>query len=301
MARVTKVVKFYEPMLVDQNDNYKRIKGGFWAPLESRLKSRKPKDREHPYSGVDYYGEARVGTRPSISYIYVGRLRPAADHPDTYRPNTGITGPLQPANKGDKISEPTFMVPFGKRNTVAVMSPRTGATRVSALSAWTSAMSGTLKTHDRVELVPVVDSKTLAKINGAVGATKLYVRIPDGATIPVTGGGVVGDAIREAASKSVPGTYIDMTWSFGHARATADGRGGLLTATRWLARADWTDRVEVNLQLQDGDDLRTEMHAVFHDSVTLRGAFDLPEGRIPSENVVLRSIAEAIQEFGRRA
>jgi hypothetical protein len=300
MAQITKVVKFYEPLSVDQNDKRKGFKDGFWSALAKKLNNAQPAGREHTYSNITYYGESRTAKRPAAEYVYVGRLRPPADHPDTYRPGSGITGPLQPVNKGDRISEPTYLLPFGTKNYVSVMSPVTGATRVGALDSWLNAMAGSLQTSNRIELAPIIDRKTFDKLKDAIGATKLYVRIPDGVTVPQSGGGRVGDAIREAAAKRIPGAYVDITWSFGHARGTDANRRGMLNAVRWIANAGWAEKVEVNLQIPEADGYRTEFHEILLDRVTLRGEFDVPDGQVPSERAVLTSMTETIEQFRRQ-
>ena len=301
MTQTTKVVRFYEPVLLDQNDVRQPISGTFWTELTARLTGLSdPADRESDFAGVRCYGEARRAQSPAVTYVYVGRLRPPADSPDLYSSHVGITGPLQPPQPDDRISEPTFLLPFGANNYVAVMSPTVGGTRVGALERWTTDMCGLLAQGQRIEFAPLVDQAVLDKVASAEAATRLYVRVPAGVIITQEGGGIVGEAIREASARPVEGAYLDLTWSFGHAKGSPSGRSALLTAVRWLSSNRFTDKVEVSLQMPDGDGLRSEAHDLFRDRITFKGRFDVPEGQVPAEQQVLAAILECIEEFRRQ-
>lgn len=301
MGKTSKVVRFYEPVVLDQKDQRQPISGSFWRDLSNSLSVLPVQDRQHEYVGVNYYGEARVGVSPALAYLYVGRLRDPSDHPDTFDPLQGITGVLPAPGRGGRLSEPTYLLPFGASNHVAVMNPSIGGTRIRALEAWTSAMCGLLPTGNRVEFAPIVDQRVLDKVRDAEGATRLYVRIEPDAQVPAEGGGRVAEAIRQAAAHRVPDAYLDLTWSFGHMRPTDDRRRPLLQAAQWLGRRRWADKVEVSLQIPDGDGFRVESHNLFRDKIALAGTFDLEEGRAPTEEEVLKAMLGTVEEFRRRA
>ena len=299
MPNVRKIVRFYEPIQLDQADRTVAITGSFWGLLSTRVNGLQPAGRQLRHSGTRYAGEARLAVTPAVQYIYVGRLRPAADNPDLYHEGVGITGPLTTPSVDDLLSEPTYMVPFGTQNYVAVMSPKTGGTRVGALDAWLTAMCGLTTTGDRIELRPLVDPALLAKLDEADGASRLNVRVQPGAH-PPRGGGIVGEAIRQATSPTTEEMSLELTWSFGNTRGSEGWRGQLLAAAQWVARGDWADKAEVTLQLPDGATLRTEQHNLLRDAVTLSTSFEVPEGQVPSEQSVLEAIHNAITEFRRR-
>ncbi len=255
------------------------------------------------YRGTDYYGEARVGRTPATPYIYIGRVRSRADQPDGYRRGHGVTGPFTPATPGDLLAEPTIMVPFGTRNYVALMTPMAGATRVAAVQAWMTATMGLVTTGDRLELLPIVDLRVLEKLDQAVGASRLTVRIPAGAAgqMPPEGGGEVGEAIREATHPAGDLLDVEVSYSLGNRRGTGAVRDQVLAAARWIARAGTGTRAEVSIQLPEGEGLRTEVHNVFRDTITAEARFTVPDGEPPSEQSVLTGINEAIEEFRRRA
>lgn len=302
MGKVSKVVKFYEPIIFDQDDRPQPIDKEFWRTLHRHLTDMPTAAREVQLHGVAYTGEARTAIAPAEKYFYVGRLRPPGDAPDNYRPGVGITGPVAMQSPTDRFSEPTIILPFGTQNYAAIMSPRHGFTRVETLSSWIAQAGLNLgSSGDRFELSPLVDHQVLDKLNRADGASKLYVRVPPDADIPSTGGGQLGDALRGAAQSAPPGSYVDLTWSFGHARATSSDRGILLRAARWLTGGAWTEKAEVSLQLPDAEDgFRTEVHALFKDRITLTARFEVDESEVPSEEQVLRSMLQTIQEFRRR-
>jgi hypothetical protein len=299
MATVTKIVRFYEPVKVDQNDNTSRITGDFWGKLHTTLHGKPAKKREHVYAGTLYVGQARQAKVPAVKYVYVGRVREPADNPDTYQAG-GVIAPLLLGGAGDRLSEPTIMRPFGVNNFVAVMSPVTGGTRSSAIAAWLTSMTGLTRTSDRIELVPLIDPLLAAKLRDAVGATKLTVRVPPGESPPSSGGGVLGDAIRAASTPTTEELGLEMTWSFGHATGSVTWRRQVLRAAQWVNRGSWATKAEVNLQLEEGDGIRTEVHNMLEDQVTAQAKFTVTAGQAPSERTVLESINEAVEEFRRR-
>lgn len=300
---MSKVVKFYEPVLFDQQDEPQLFNHDFWTNALEKLGGLPTSDREYSRNGTTYCGEARVARSPAARYLYVGRLRPPADSPDNYRPGVGIVGPAATPEPEDQFSEPTIILPFGTNNYVAVMSPRHGSTRVETLSAWLSEVALNLDQKDtRFELVPIVDEGVANKLMSADGVTRLYVRIPPDAVVPASGGGELGNALRQAAQSAQPGMYVDVTWSYGHSKGESPGRHSLLTLARWVAKSGWTNRAEVSMQVEDeATGLRTEAHALFNDKITLQTTFEVEEGRVPSEETVLRALNQAIQEFRRRS
>lgn len=86
MSRVSKVVRFYEPLVRNQKGDRQTISGEFWRDARETIDKLAEEERNHTYRGVRYYGESRGPVSPTTPYIYLGRLRPAADHPDGFRP-----------------------------------------------------------------------------------------------------------------------------------------------------------------------------------------------------------------------
>lgn len=299
MGEVRKIVRFYEAVKVDQRDSRIEISDTFWTLFASKIGAKAPHERESKFRGVSYVGEAKSPTNPSLPYIQVSRVRTPSEQLDRYNLVSGDIEPLEFDNPQDRVAEPTFIVPFGRRNYVAVMSPAVRATRPEAIDAWLTDMMGLNLTEDRIELRPIIDHDVLTKILGARGASKLSVRIEKNADIPA-GGGVTGTAIRDAARHTTDETSLEMTWSFGHATGSMTHREELLAAAQWVARGGWTDTASVNIAVEDEfGELRVEQHNIFSDRVTKNVKFVVDDGARPSEATVLHAIAEAIREFNR--
>ncbi|MGH4014273.1 MAG: hypothetical protein ACRDSL_10165 [Pseudonocardiaceae bacterium] len=73
--------------------------------------------------------------QPARPYFYVGRVRDRAEWPDTLLDDgSGTVGRLEPTQQGAVLLEPSYVVPFGNRNRVAIMNmSRPGSTRSARL------------------------------------------------------------------------------------------------------------------------------------------------------------------------
>lgn len=303
MPQVRKVVRFYEATHVDQKDKIVKIDGRYWVALLNKLEKLERlsyRKRVHLHSGTEYYGAAMRAIQPAQRYLYAGRLRDKGDWPDTFE--SGVVGDL---DLPGRLVEPTYLVPFGNNNYCAVMTPRFGGIRMTALDSWLTAASGLTKTGNRIELRPILDGDVLAKLNQrAVGVTKMSVRVPPGTTIAdATGGGEVGDAIRAATSATTDEMYAELTWSFGHAKGSQGWREKLLTAARWIGGQNWPSKATVSMLIPETDDqvetVRSEQHDLLRDRIAYSCSFPVADGEKPSESSVLTAMQEAIDRFNR--
>lgn len=300
----TKLVRFFEPTRVDQNDNVKAIGTTFWKTLLGKLGQQPHTARMFGYAGTDYYGEAKLGKSPAIAYLYAGRLRDRDDWPDNFDAKSGQVTPLQLPGL---LVEPTFVVPFGTKNYCAVMTPRLGGIRPTALESWLTAACGLTTTGDRIELRPLIDTGLAAKLHQqAVGVTKLSVRFPAGTdltNVHVDGddGGDVGEAIQAAAQGTTAEMSAEVVFSLGHSRGNASARQRLLRAARWVASHAYADKATVSMLLPqtdaDGETLRSETHNLIKDRIAYRVPLPSLDGQAPTEESVLRAIQEAIDQY----
>lgn len=297
MSKVGKTVKFYEPLIRNQKGERQTISGEFWKDARESINELSEAERNHTYRGVRYYGESRNPVSPATPYVYVGRLRPAADHPDGFRPGAGILGPLQPAQDGDLISEPTLVLPFGTQNYVAVMSPVTGGTRIQAIEHWLNLALGFFPTDNALALAPLWDKKMADKLANSSGATRVQVRVAPGNEVPGELPGRLMNAVRASAEITPSDLSVEMTWSFGHASGSQPSKTELLQAAREIWAGEWADTAEVNLEVQKGEKIKTEIHHLINDRLTYTAKFDVAEGQSPSEMSVLKGMQDAIAQF----
>jgi hypothetical protein len=296
---VSKRVRFYEAVKLNQRDTRLPIANGFWTTFAEELEAKDPADREHQFNRVVYVGEAKSPVSPATPYIQVSRVRSPSEQLDRYNPETGRVEPLEFDNPSDRVAEPTYIVPFGLHNYVAVMSPAIRATRPEAIDSWLTEMCGLTLTENRVELRPIIDENTLSKILNARGATKLNLRVEKDSVIP-SGGGIMGNAVREAALQTTDETTLEMTWSFGHSKGSLSAKEKLLEAAQWIAQGGFTEKAAVSIEVEGPDgEFKSELHNIFMDRVTKTIQFEVDEGSRPSDTTVLLAIVEAIQEFNR--
>lgn len=301
MPSVTRVVRFFEPIIIDGQGQHQTISSNFWPLTWTHVDGLPLDERIHRYNNVRFFGHARRLQSPAMPWLYVGRLRPAADHPDGFRPGEGITGPLQPAQAGDEISEPTFIIPFGGRNYVAMMSPTSGATRVQAIERWINLSLGLHLKGQELSLLPLVDRKMLEKLEASPGATRLHVRVAPGVEVPDDMPGQMMKAVHDAVELAPDDLFTELTWSAGRRKGTAASRSDLLVSTRSVWTGGWAEKAEVNLQVEDEDgDVRTEVHRLVNDRIAIKTTFDVPENEPPSEESVLKGMQDAIEQFNKQ-
>ena len=300
MREVRKVVRFYDTVVMDRETGEDApIESDFWSQFLSHLEGSSPESRELEVSDQKYYGEAMTCSSPAARYLNLGRVRSPADRPDQYRPGQGLMGPWRPGVAGDQLSEGTWVLPFGARCLVAVMSPTAAVTRSGTMGAWITKACG-LPVTRRVALVPVIDPKMREKLESGVGASRLLVRVPPGARVPTTGGGEVGRAVRAAREHSDDGMSMELTFSLGGTRGHDGIRSRLLKGAEWVLKGEFADKAEVNLQVERGDGVRTERHNLLNDVVTASASFKVSDEAPPSDLSVISGMNKAIDEFRQR-
>lgn len=300
MSKISKIVRFFEPLILDGQGQQQTISSDFWQLTWTHVDQLPLEERIHRHNSVRYIGDARRSMSPAMPWLYVGRLRPASDHPDGFRPGHGIMGPLQPAQSGDEISEPTFIVPFGSHNYVAVMSPTSGGTRIPAVERWLNLALELHHTGRLLNLLPLVDRSVLEKMENSPGASRLHVRVAPGVEVPPDLPGQMMRAVHEASTVAPNDMYTELTWSAGRRKSSAQSAADLLLSTRSVWSGGWAEKAEVNLQVEDEHGFRTEVHRLVNDRISIKAAFDVPENQPPSEESVLKGIQAAIEQFNNR-
>jgi len=296
-------VHFLDTGLLDPAGSRSDLAPGYWAALDGYLSPRSPQDRVHTYRGSTYFGEARISRAPAFRYVYLGRVRALADSPDAYRPGVGVLGAVRHEQPGDRIAEPTYLIPIDGSNRVAIMSPVRGGTSVSAIESWLSAHTPGLPTGTFIDLLPVLDRDVAAKLGAASGASAVTLRAPHDAEITEEDGDL--GAAFEAARRIVPNeAVIEINWSLGN-RSTTDGsRQRIVDVARRVLNRPWLSKAKVNLELpvetDDGVKLRHEVHDLIKDVMSEQATFTLQDDQVPTPEAVLPAMYEAVQRFRRR-
>ncbi len=305
MPTVTKVVRFYEPIRVDQQGVASAYPPGYWRTLR-RSVPHTPARRRNNHNGMLFAGDAAVGKAPALPYLRIGRLRARAEWPEIWTDSGGAQGPLTGGSDETRLFEVVYLVPFGANNNVAVMAPQASTTSLSAMEAWLTAMSGQVTTGYTTELRPLVDASATQKLEAAVGIRRLHLRTVPGFR-PTAGdlqqGGQVARALGAALAGGGEEMQVEMTIGFGHQQASADGQAELLRGTRWLRRRGGASKLQVTMLLPDEDTggLKSEMHDLIRDNIAVNTRFSVPEEVTPSEGVILTALSDAIAMFEGKA
>lgn len=305
MAReTTKIVRFYDPVEVNQTGVSNEFSAGFWQGLEKVMTPLDTTARTTRFNQADYFGLAKSSKTPAARYFKIGRQRQRADEPEILDTSSGTEIPLAlPADQ--KLYEPSFLLPFGTKNRVAILAQSFSSPRVSALENWLTQILGYGPTDKSVALRPVIDQQLAQKLHDAVGATVLEVAFPRGSqTFNLPGRktpGTVRNAIVEAA-KSTDEAGAGLRWSFGHSKVNLPKAKELLKVARELRRHDSKlDVLRVNLQipLADGG-IRSEHINLMEEKITANATYTVPDDAPPEDSSVLAGMYSAIEVFNAK-
>ncbi len=300
MAEIRKFVRFFDTVVIEPDETRNPAQGSFWFDLIDGMHSWSHQQREFPVSGVKYFGEPQHPVSPALPHIQVGRVRDLSEQLKKYNLTSGSVDPLTFEDPDDRVSEPTYIVPFGNDGRVAIMSPAVRATRHETLARWVTGVCELAIQGRSIELIPVVDEEVLAKIANAEGAVMLEVHVDAGMPIPDSGGGDLGDAFRAARHQATDELDLVLRWSLGRRNGTHSIRDSIREAALWVAHSGFSTKAEVNIVTENEEgSISRELHSIFDDRIAKRVEFFVPEGQVAPDEVVLASIGEAINNFLR--
>ena len=298
MTRVRKNVRFFDTIAIDDNDVRGPVEQGFWAELLTAMTLWGHQDREFPVSGVKYFGQSQHPRQPAMPHLQVGRVRDLSEHLELYNLGDGSTVPLEFDDPNHRVAEPTYVVPFGLQNRVAIMSPAVRATRSETLGRWLTGVCGLIPQGRSLEFVPIVDPAVVRKIADARGAVMLEVHVDAEAEIPASGGGQLGNSFRNAKQQTTDELDLTIRWSLGHSTGTESVREAIQGAALWVANGGFSSSAEVKILRENEDGgIDREIHNIFNDRIAKTVEFFVPEGERVTDSVILEAVAKAIDEF----
>ena len=298
----TKTVHFYTAMYEHKDGSTEICPEDFWTDLHDHVATLSLPERQMTHNTAPYVGFQDTGVATPVRHFRVGRIRERADWPDTID-DAGAVTPLDLEKRN--LFEGAYVVPFGARNRIALMSPLTGLVHVSAVEYWVNVVLGTVQDPDgiRVRLVPVLDTEVEAKLGASHGLTKLVVRFRfDGEYVPPPNSGAVdeaiGAAIHAAGTQSLD---VELAFSSGTRRnALISGDELKRTAQNLLGNALGLKKVKATLLVEDADGLHSEAHDLLKDVITATAQFRVPQNEALSPDEALDGINKAIDEYRRR-
>lgn len=288
---------FFEPVVLDQNDQAHPIGDDFWDDLHQHVEGLSERDRTISFFGRDIAGDARTNLSPSVRYFYLDRERPGQDWPDA-RGNDGVLGTL--ASRGDvrSLHEPAYLL--GVSGTRYVAFVRTsGGPSTSAIERWLNLVMGFEETDDRVELRAYTRTDALERFARATAATKVRLAVEPNSLSEDDLTGELGQAITHAQQVGRGGVSVDMTISFGHVRPDDEAGQTMIQEVREVLNAPTTFRKASATVVLDGEDgeTRREMIDFKRDRVTVSQVFGDDLDQEPRPEVVLTGLLEAIKTF----
>lgn len=299
MASVSKVVRFYRPYLVDDENESVAFKDDFWKALRLHVDTLGAKQRRSWYSGDEYRGETGLGTSPATRYLRIGRVRNPIDWPDTVD-SADKVAPL--TLQGRNLLENAYLVPFGGKNKVAIMNPIRGLVPLSAIESWIGQILDLPAKGQSIELRPEIDKKALKKLKGAVAVAALDVRIPydQDLELPDGSGSVVEKAITGAESAAADQLDVEIRFSFGRRNPNQQMGQVLKQTAERLAKSLGPDRLDVSLVLEDGDTVKREHHNLLKDQIASSARFQADANHQFSVDEILAAMNGAIEDFKSR-
>lgn len=297
---ISRVVRFYDLRLLRNDVLFpQEVQAGFWRELAEIVSGRAPEQRERMIRGRRVFGEHRVSEQPARPYFYVGRVRARAEWPDTLLDDgSGVVGRLEPSQQGAVLLEPSYVVPFGDRNRVAIMSMSRTSPSMAALEEWLTVQAGMDLRECQISLIPILNPQVMERLSRARGATSLTVAVEPMKAVP-DGGGQIGRASREARQVSTE-TDLSLKWSLGNRKGAPSTTLGLLEGARWVDDS-WAKSAKVSLDVPDDEGrFHRESYNLIKHRFTIRARFEAPDDQHHSETSVLSGITDAIEEFSRQ-
>lgn len=301
MATLQKTVRFFDTTIVDENEQRGDAEPDFWRTLLTQARTWDHQDRTWRIGDVVYVGHSLNPARPALPHLKIERIRDQSEQLNVSNLTSGDVEPLEFPDPDERVSEPTFIVPFGAGNRVAIMSPAVQATRSETLSRWLTGVLDLATKGKSLELTPVVDQNVLDKLTRAEGAVMLEVHVNAGAHIPTAGGGAIGNAIRSARHQALSDARLTLRYALDRSGGNEHTRDTLKQGALFVARSGFSSKAAVKIANRDEDgSLNRELHSIFDDRITAQVSFLAEAGERASEEAILTAIGDAIRAFSQR-
>lgn len=238
MTGKSRTVFFFSAVEVDTADNSREVAIDFWPEVFNHVRSVDDKAREITIRSRLHIGEVITSESPAQEYLYLGKLRQGADWPD-YRDTAGNHANLTDVPDIQRLIEPAFIVPVSGTPYIAVLRTSGGPTPTS-IAGWLSGVLGYFETGNRLELQAYALKNQLERLRGAVGASRIHLKVAADSLDDVEPGTRIVQAMRAAQDIGNSGVSIDMLVSFGNAKPDEVGADEMAKAVDELLSIDKT-------------------------------------------------------------
>lgn len=295
MAGKPRTVHFFELVEVAQDESVTEYTAEAWDDLFDLIGSRDLEELRHEIRGRKYEGELRHEPTRRAQYLYLGKLRPGADWPDirdlagehTSLASTGVVGAL---------IEPAYVVRIEGTAFVAILRSSGGPT-FTAISSWLSTVAGYDFEDSRLELRPYARHDQMARLNAAIGATKLHFKVGADLLQDVDPSSDVVRAMKVVQDTGAGGVSVEMVVSYGNARPDELGAEHLVDAVAEFVRTIPGAHASATL-MQPTDDGYVKDYVDFTaDRITLSEEVGGSEDEEPTPYAILGAMSQAIRKF----
>jgi hypothetical protein len=303
LAQVRKTVTFFDTEVertpADGGPTTtKRVKSDFWSKVLTKLGTvPNHTDRVYKIGQRQYYGVILRPLSPAIDHLQVGRLRDLSEHLEQTNLADGSVVPLT-LGPNLRVSEPTFVVPFGTKGRVAIMSPGR-STRHETIAHWLTGVLNLVPKGKSIRLVPVADPDVIARLLQSKGAVGVEFHMD--ATQALPSGSQLLDAVEELRDAGPSAGTLLIGWSLGRSGGSDADQSLIKAFAQRIQTGRLARRASVNLVVEDDNgQLKREQHDLFEDHIVTKVHYDV-DPNVPSEtSTVLHAIADAIKEFNGR-
>jgi hypothetical protein len=303
LAKVNRRVLFFDTVVETTDKGGKittsRVDQDFWLKTLAKLEAVKDhKKRIHRHSGRRFYGVVSRPMSPPINHLQIGRLRDLSDHLEQTDLSSGAVAPLT-LGPNLRVSEPTFLVPFGLRGRVAIMSPG-GSTRQETIANWLTGVLDLVPDGKSIRFRPVVDESALTRLIGSQGAVGVEFNLDAEEPIPSDEQVPILEAVEQVRKKGPSVGTITIGWTLGRAGGTISDRSLIKKLAQKIAEGGIAKRGKVNLVLDDGaGGVKHEVHSLVEDQVVTKVSYEVEADVRTSSEVVLSAINDAISTFNQ--
>lgn len=306
MPKVTKPVAFYDTVLeaTDPSTNVttsRRVDADFWQEtLNNIVLVTDHTKRIHKRAGKRFYGQVIRPTSPPIRHLQIGRLRDLSDNLEQTDLSTGDVQPLVLPDPNLRVSEPTFVVPFGTAGRVAILSPGR-STRQETIGAWLTAVQDLAPEGKSIRFRPVIDEDALAKVLSSQGAVSVEFNVEAGSILDTEGDIPLLDAVDSVLESGPSVGTVTIAWSLGLDGGTIADRNLIKKIAAKIASEGLARWGRVNLIVEkDGGELRREQHDLLEDAIVAKIQYMVEADSQTSSGLILDAIQRAIHEFNQR-
>ncbi|MDR6201246.1 hypothetical protein QE374_003155 [Microbacterium sp. SORGH_AS428] len=295
MAGKTRTVHFFELIEVAQDESVQEYTAEAWDDLFDMIAGMEVEELRHEIRQRKYEGEVRDEPTRQVRYLYLGKLRPGMDWPDirdldgehTSLASTGVVGAL---------IEPAYVVRITGTPFVAIL--RTpGGPSFTAISSWLTAVAGLEFEETRLELRPYARRDQLARLNSAIGATKLHLKVGADVLDDADPTSDVVRAMQAVQDTGAGGVSVEMIVSYGNARPDGVGAQHLADAVAEFVRTVPGSHASATL-MQPQDDGYVKDHVDFTlDRISLSEEVGGSEDEEPTAYAILGAMSQAIRRF----